>query len=165
MMDDVMAPEVFQDEEMLALTASKYLTFSLGEEECGINIQNITEIIGLQKITEMPDAPPYVRGVINLRGKVIPIIDMRLRFGVAEREYDDRTCIIVVMVDNISVGLVVDTVAEVLDIQPGNIDPPPRIVHEGSHNFIEGLGRVEKDVIILLDIQKVLYDVDLEALA
>lgn len=164
MIDDVMTPDVEQEDELLALSASKYLTFSLGDEECGINIRSITEIIGLQKITEMPDAPPYVRGVINLRGKVIPILDMRLRFGVEEREYDDRTCIIVVMVDNTSVGLIVDTVAEVLDIEPGNIDPPPKIVHDGSHNFIEGLGRVDKNVIILLDIEKVLYDVDLEGI-
>lgn len=122
------------------MSASKYLTFSLGDEECGINIRNITEIIGLQKITEMPDAPPYVRGVINLRGKVIPILDMRLRFGVDEREYDDRTCIIVVMVDNISVGLIVDTVAEVLDIEHGNIDPRRKSCMTDRTTSLKGWG-------------------------
>jgi purine-binding chemotaxis protein CheW len=152
--------ELLEQEEATGLEGSeKYLTFALGNEEFGINIRDVTEIIGIQKITVMPDVADYIKGVINLRGKVIPVIDMRLRFGLSERDYDERTCIVVVNLDSTSVGLIVDTVSEVLDIEEKNIDPPPRVASGGtSREFIEGLGRVEEEVKILLDIKRVLFD-------
>jgi purine-binding chemotaxis protein CheW len=145
---------LLMDDDSLA-GEEKYLTFTIGEEEFGLNIRNVTEIVGIQKITELPDVPEYIKGVINLRGKVIPVIDMRLRFALDEREYDERTCIIVVDVNGQSVGLIVDTVSEVLDISQDQIDPPPHMVDDDSNEFIEGIGRVESEVKILLNITKV----------
>ena len=106
--------------------ANKYLSFKIGKEAYGIGIKFITEIIELQKIIEIPDVPNYVKGVINLRGKVIPVIDLRLRFNMEERVYDDRTCIVVVDINKTAVGIIVDTVEEVLEIAEKNIEPPPK---------------------------------------
>lgn len=134
---------------------AKFLTFELGSETYGLDITYVREIVGMQTITHVPDVPHYVRGVINLRGKVIPIMDVRVRFNMPERAYDDRTCIIVINVNDWWVGLVVDTVSEVLDIPEANIEPPPRI--GGSHNnFIEGMGMVGDDVRLLLDAERLL---------
>jgi purine-binding chemotaxis protein CheW len=164
-MSQLESPEILHEEEIQEAGAEKYLTFALGDEEFGINIRSVTEIIGIQKVTEMPDVAEFIKGVINLRGKVIPVIDMRLRFGQPEREYDERTCIVVVNVDETSVGLIVDTVAEVLDIEDENIDPPPQVANGSSREFIEGLGRVDDEVKILLNIRKVLYDEELQEIA
>ena len=95
----------------------QFLTFTIAEQEYGIEIRHVTEIIGIQTITGLPDVPEFVKGVINLRGKVIPVIDVRLRFAMPERAYDERTCIVVVNINDASVGLVVDTVSEVLNIR------------------------------------------------
>jgi purine-binding chemotaxis protein CheW len=99
----------------------------LGEEEYGIAIGYVTEIIGLQSITEIPELPHYVKGIINLRGKIIPVMDVRLRFNKEAKEYNDRTCTIVIEVRDITVGLIVDAVAEVASITSENIVPPPQI--------------------------------------
>ncbi len=141
---------------------NKYLTFSLGDEEYGINIKDVTEIIGIQSITDLPDTIDYIKGVINLRGKVHPLIDMRLRFKMVERDYDERTCIIVVTIDDYVVGLIVDTVSEVLEIPEDNIDPPPLIINNSAKDFIEGLGKIDEQVKIILNTKKVLFDLDLE---
>lgn len=140
----------------------KFLTFFLDEEEYGIEIQHVTEIIGIQKITDMPDMPPYVKGVINLRGKVIPVMDVRLRFGLAERPYDDRTCIVVININNHSVGLIVDRVSEVLDIPESDIEPPPRVGRGESSRFIKGMGKVGEQVKIMLNAEHVLFDGEAE---
>ncbi|MEW5815814.1 MAG: chemotaxis protein CheW [Spirochaetota bacterium] len=142
--------------------ANKYLLFNLGNEVYGIGILHVTDIIEMQKITEVPDMPVYIKGVINLRGKVIPVMDLRLRFGLKPREYDDRTCIIVVNVDKTSIGLIVDTVAEVHDILPKDISPAPSFKSEsGREQYISGLGKIDEEVKILLDVQKILYREDL----
>ncbi|MFQ5485659.1 MAG: chemotaxis protein CheW [Desulfobacterales bacterium] len=143
----------------------KFLTFPLGNEEYGIEIRNVTEIIGIQSITDLPDTPAFVKGVINLRGKVIPVIDVRLRFNIEEKQYNDRTCIIVVSINNISVGLIVDTVSEVIDIPASNIEPPPKVNNKAGNRFIEGLGKVDEDVKILLDTQKLLFNDELEQIS
>jgi purine-binding chemotaxis protein CheW len=143
---------------------NKFLTFSLGDEEYGINIKDVNEIIGIQSITQIPDSINYIKGVINLRGKVYPLIDMRLRFGMEERDYDERTCIVVVTIDEHVVGLIVDTVSEVLEISDDCIDPPPSIINNSAKNFIDGLGKVDEQVKILLNSKKVLFDADLENL-
>lgn len=136
----------------------KFLTFSIKEEEYGIAIRDVTEIIGIQDITDLPDTPSYIKGVINLRGKVVPVIDVRSRFKFEERDYDDRTCIIVVNIKNSSVGLIVDTVLEVIDIPSDQIDPPPKVNRGSGNRYITGLGKVDESVKILLDTQKFLYE-------
>lgn len=140
----------------------KYLSFSLGNEEYGIEIRHIIEIIVLQEITKVPDMPDFIIGVINLRGHVISVMDIRKRFGLETRDYDDRTCIIVVNINDISVGLIVDTVNEVVDIPESEIDPPPK-THSGvGSNYIQGMGKIGSKVKILLDIEKILYEEELE---
>ena len=133
----------------------KYLTFNLGGEQYGIDIQFVTEIIGVQKITPVPNTPNFIRGVINLRGKVIPIMDIRLRFALAERDYDDRTCVIVVTMGETFVGLVVDTVSEVVVIPEDTVQNAPTR-NSTEQEFIKGLGKYEEEIKILLDINKLL---------
>ncbi len=152
------------DEEEEDSQKDKYLTFHIANEDYGIEIAYVTEIVGIQTITEVPDMPNFVKGVINLRGQVIPVIDVRIRFGLQPRAYDDRTCVIVVNINNTSIGLLVDTVNEVLDIPPAQISPPPAI-HSGSGGrYIQGMGKVGDTVKILLDVNKLLYDQELEQL-
>ncbi len=136
----------------------KYLTFHLADEDYGIEIRYVTEIIGIQKITEVPDMPAFVKGVINLRGKVIPVMDVRTRFMMPPREYNDRTCIVVVNVNGTAVGLVVDEVSEVADIPDHQIEPPPRSSRAASSRYIQGMGKMGQEVKILLDVNCLLYD-------
>ncbi|WP_233143038.1 chemotaxis protein CheW [Marispirochaeta aestuarii] len=152
------------DDEDEQYQENKYLLFNIGKEIYGINIMVVTDIIELQKITEVPDMPDYIKGVINLRGKVIPVMDLRLRFGMEPRAYDDRTCIIIVHVENTSIGFIVDTVSEVKDIRESDIDPPPSFKkHAARDRYISGLGKVDEEVRILLDVKKILeQDEDLK---
>jgi purine-binding chemotaxis protein CheW len=143
------------EEETEESAGTKYLMCKLGEEIFGIDIRYITDIIELEKITAIPDVPGYVRGVINLRGQVIPIIDIRLRFNMEERSYDDRTVITVVNIHDRSVGFVVDTATEVQDIYKQDISPPPEFrARAGKEQYINGLGKFEDQVVILLDMEK-----------
>lgn len=135
-----------------------YLTFRLGKEDYGIEIRYVTEIVGMQKITEVPDMPVFVKGVVNLRGQVIPVLDMRLRFNMEAREYDERTCIVVVSISGMQVGLVVDTVDEVRNIDDAQISPPPKAAGASSAQYIQGMGKVGEQVIILLEGQRLLRD-------
>lgn len=153
--------DLFEDTEEDA-QKDKYLTFRLGAENYGIEIEYVIEIIVMQEITKVPDMPEFIVGVINLRGSVISVMDIRKRFNLEAREFDDRTCIIVVNISNISIGLIVDTVNEVIDIPESEIDPPPR-THAGiGSNYIQGMGKVNEQVKILLDIEKILYEQELE---
>jgi purine-binding chemotaxis protein CheW len=138
----------------------KYLTFCLDAEEYGLEILKVREIIGIMDITCIPQMPPYVKGVINLRGKVIPVIDLRLKFGLVPAEYTEQTCIVVVDVGTL-VGVIVDTVQEVLDIDAAQIDPPPPLGASVDTSFVMGMGKVKDDVKILLDIDKVLGSAEL----
>ena len=142
----------------------KYLTFHLAGEDYGIEIQYVIEIIGIQTITDVPDMPSFIRGVINLRGKVVPIMDVRARFGLDDREYDERTCIIVVNIDGTEVGLVVDEVSEVMDIPDAHVEPAPRTHKNSEDSFIQGMGKVNNDVKILLDVHKLLFSGEMMAL-
>lgn len=142
----------------------RYLTFSLGREEYGIEIKNVTEIIGIQEITEVPELPQYVRGIINLRGKIIPVMDVRLRFKKALIDYNDRTCIIVVDIKEFSIGLIIDSVSEVLTIPDENIVPPPEIDREHHHRYIKAIGKVESKIKLLIDCDKLLSDDEAEIL-
>ncbi len=141
---------------------NKYLTFHLAGEDYGIEIQYVIEIIGIQNITDVPDMPIFIRGVINLRGKVIPIMDVRARFGLEERDYDERTCIIVVNIESTEVGLVVDEVSEVADIPEENVEPAPRTSKNNDDNYIEGMGKINNEVKILLNIYKLLFSGEMQ---
>jgi purine-binding chemotaxis protein CheW len=153
------------DDEDEDTQAHKYLFFRIGKESYGIGIRNIIEIIELQNISEVPDMPGYVKGVINLRGKVIPIVDLRLRFDFPARAYDDRTCIVVTEVDRSYIGLVVDTVEEVMEIPEEKIEPPPRFKSVASRDrYISGMGKVGETVKIIIDVEKVVRAEDAEAL-
>ena len=143
----------------------KFLTFHVAQEDYGFEIKYVTEIIGIQKITTVPSMPVFIKGVINLRGKVIPIMDIRSRFHLDSRDYDDRTCIIVVSVDKSLVGIVVDTVSEVLDIPPDDIGPAPKITKNIKDDLIQGLGKVGGEVKILLNINALLCEREVEELA
>ncbi len=138
----------------------KFLTFLINGEGYGMDIRHITEIIGIQKITPVPDMPDYVVGVINLRGTVIPIMNVRRRFGLPVKDYDPRTCIIVVNLNETSVGLIVDQVSEVLTMPEDCLEPPPRVSRGPNSRFIQGLGRVGDEARIILDAKKILYDDD-----
>lgn len=143
----------------------KYLTFQLGDEEYGIEISNVTEIIGIQTITDLPDTPHFMKGVINLRGKVIPVIDVRLKFNLEAKAYADRTCIIVVNIRNMSVGLIVDTVSEVMDIPDKNVEDAPKVNNSAGGRYIKGLGKVEDKVKILLDTHKLLFGDEMDQIS
>ncbi|MBI5813977.1 MAG: purine-binding chemotaxis protein CheW [Nitrospinae bacterium] len=134
----------------------KYLTFVLGEEEYGLDITKVKEIMGVMDITHIPKTPPFIKGVINLRGKVIPVIDLRLKFGMEEAEYTRETVFIVVEVAGVQMGIIVDTVREVLDIHGTDIEAPPQFGSRLNTDFILGMGKVQGKVKILLDIDKVL---------
>jgi purine-binding chemotaxis protein CheW len=152
------------DDEEEDSQKNKYLLFKLGNEVYGVNILHVTDIIELQKITEVPDMPDYIRGVINLRGQVIPVMDLRLRFKMEFREYDDRTCIIIVNINENPIGFIVDTVSEVQEIPEKNIDPSPDFKSEGARErYIMGLGKVENEVKILIDAEKLVRNEELEA--
>lgn len=151
----------FEDEDT---QKDKYLTFHLAGEDYGIEIQYVIEIIGILNITDVPDMPAFIRGVINLRGKVVPIMDVRARFGIEGRDYDDRTCIIVVNIDSTEVGLVVDEVSEVSDIPESHVEPAPKTNKNHGDSYIQGMGRINNDVKILLDVHKLLFSGEMQEL-
>ncbi len=134
----------------------KFLTFVLGDEEYGIEILKVREIMGIMEITPVPQTPDYMKGVINLRGNVIPIIDLRLKFAMPEVEHTKETCIIVAEVGTTQVGVIVDSVSEVTDIKGEDIEEAPSFGQGVDTNFIMGLGKTKKKIIILLDIERVL---------
>lgn len=141
---------------------SKYLLFNLGNEVFGLKISSIIQIVEMQKITEVPDMPHYIKGVVNRRGKVIPLMDLRARFGMDPRDYDDRNCIIIVSVHESFIGFIVDTVAEVHDIADINIEPSPSFKSDSvKERYISGLGKIGNEVKILLDVEKIITDKDL----
>ncbi|MDE7432921.1 MAG: chemotaxis protein CheW [Lachnospiraceae bacterium] len=144
----------------------KYMTFKSGNEYFGLEIQYVIEIIQLQAITVIPESEDYIKGIINLRGKVIPVIDVRLRFKQESFEYDDRTCIIVINVKSTVVGLIVEKIAEVVEIKEENILPPPKIgrAEKAQNKYVYGIGKVGDAVKLLLDPDKLLNDEDLSVI-
>lgn len=140
----------------------KFLTFYVGKEEYGIDVGYVTEIINIQTISLVPDMPNFIKGIINLRGKIIPVMDIRIRFRLEPQEYNDRTCIIIANISNILVGLIVDEVKEVANIPENQIEPPPITPNRVGSRFIKGIGKLGEVVIILLDLDKLLYDDELE---
>jgi purine-binding chemotaxis protein CheW len=151
MMGEVMKKEVLNLQEEKNLEEDKYLTFAVGKEVFALDIQYIEDIIGVQDITKVPEQPHYLIGVINLRGIIIPVIDIRLRFNKAYREYDDRTCIVVVKIDDAQIGIVVDTVLEVVNITENQIADPPVQESEHRKQYMQGIGKVNNKVVIIID--------------
>lgn len=145
--------------------AGKYLTFALGQESYGIEILKVQEIMGVLSITKIPRVPRFIRGVINLRGKVIPVLDLRVKFDLEAQEDTERTCIIVVRIEqpdsSMTMGILVDEVAEVVDIEGDQIEEPPRIGSTVDTNFILGMGKIGEQVVILLDVDRVMSEKEL----
>ncbi len=146
----------------------KYLTFTLANEDYGIGILKIKEIIGMMPITSVPRTPDFVKGVVNLRGKVIPVVDLRLKFGMPEIDYTERTCIIVVEISGqsgaIKIGIVVDAVSEVLNIKGDDIENTPVFGTRVNTDYILGMAKTGGCVKILLDIDKVLSSQEISSL-
>ncbi len=147
--DDEQIHLVFNDENDIN---DMYLTFGLGTEEYGIGISFVTEIVGMQRVMEVPDVPAFIKGVINLRGKVIPVMDVRKRFNMPEEVYCERTVIIVLDINGVLIGLIVDNVSEVMEIPESQIDQPPQF-GSNREGVIRGLGKQGNKVAILLDAQ------------
>ena len=150
------------------INTAKYLTFTLADESYGIGILKVKEIIGMMPITSVPKTPGFVKGVINLRGKVIPIIDLRLKFDMESKDYTDRTCIIVVEIEagkeTVLIGIVVDSVSEVLNITADQIEDAPEFGTQLNTDYILGLAKTDDGVKILLNIDKVLTQVEVSGL-
>ena len=157
------------DRKALMVLAGKYLTFKLDAEEFGLEILKVQEIIKIMDITRVPRTPAFVRGVINLRGKVIPVVDLRLKFEMERREGTDKTCIIVVTVRRASgavvMGIIVDEVSEVLDVAGDSIEPAPEFGGAVDTSFILGMGKVGERVVTLMDVDKVLSGEDVAIVA
>jgi len=139
----------------------RFLTFSLGEETYGIDIMFVTEIVGIQPITVVPELPEYIKGIINLRGKIIPVMDARLKFKKEPKEYNDRTCIVVIDIAELSIGIIVDEVSEVLNIAEENIVPPPNIKSSGR-KYIKNVGKTGDDVVLIIDGEKLVNEEEIE---
>ena len=143
-----------------AEASNSYLTFKLGDEEFGAHVSQVLNILEMTKITQVPKTPEYMKGVINLRGSVLPVIDSRLKFGLPEREYTSNTCIVVMDLDmngdTVNIGAIVDEVLSVIEIEDHQIEPPPSIGNQYKSEFIYGMAKVEENFVMLLDMQKVL---------
>lgn len=134
---------------------SIYLTFYVAEQLFGIPIAQVVQIVGAHKIIAMPEYPPYAKGIINLRGSIIPVIDIRIRLQKEEKEYNERTCIIVMNIDSQHVGFIVDAVDEVTNIQKDEVEDVPQMGSDYSHRFITNIGKLGSKVVLLLDARKV----------
>ncbi len=155
-----MEKEAMLDQANVAETEGKYLTFLTDAQLFGIPIAFVVQIVGIQEITPIPEFPHYAKGIINLRGEIIPVIDMRLRLGRMEAEYGERTCIIVINIRDRYIGLIVDEVDEVTEISEEKISLPPR-VNNADGSYLTGVAKLEKRVALLLDTGKLLGEQDL----
>ncbi len=157
MLDPAMESEVEFDAP--AESVPQYLTFVVSEEVYGVPIEYIAEIIGAQQLTPVPDSRPFMRGVINLRGTVIPVMDVRARLSMEPRSVDERTCIVVVQLDEIVVGLLVDTIADVIDVPPTSIEAAPRRkTASASESIVTGLVQIDGEVKIMIDLGRLLHE-------
>jgi purine-binding chemotaxis protein CheW len=160
-MDEIVGSTMDEEEDT---QRGRFLTFLIGNETYGIEIRYVTEIIGIQAITELSEMPDYIKGIINLRGKIIPVMDVRLRFKKEFREYDERTCIIVIDINEIAMGLIVDSVSEVLFIDEQDIAEPPKLNCDQQNRYIMGIGKVGNEVRLLLNCDKLLTEDEIEEL-
>lgn len=156
--------DVLNPETGVSADGHQFLTFTLGSEEYGVEILKVQEIKGYSAITPIPNTPPYIKGVLNLRGTVIPVVDLRGKFSLKEVEYNKFTVIVVVVVRGRVMGLIVDTVSDVLNIDPGEIQATPDFGAQVDTRFISGMAKAGERLIVLLDIEKVLGGEELQAL-
>lgn len=145
----------FEDEDTLE---NRYLTFRVNNEHYALEIRHVTEILGVQKITRVPNTRDFIIGIMNLRGIIYPVLDVRRRFGIPTIEWNDRTCIVVIQVDNVGLGLLVDEVSEVVTMPPETISEAPSTNKGAQSKFIAGIGKLGDALIILLDIYRLLWD-------
>lgn len=138
-----------------------FLTFRIEGQHYGISIDNVIEILQLQPTTELPDLPSYYKGVINLRGRVIPLMDVNLRFGRLEKEYNGRTCVIIVDIDGFHTGLIVDNVEEVLEINDTLTSEPPSISDNNSSRYITRIAKIDKNMVLLLNVRLLVSNTDI----
>lgn len=158
--------EDFLDDDEMEGEADKFLLFDLGEEAYGIQISHIIQIVEMQPITRIPDMPEYVKGIINIRGQIIPTIDLRSRFHLSEKEADKKTCIVIIALESNSMGLIVDTVSEVKSIPQDDISAAPQVKNLAvNEKYIMGLAKVDDEVKILLDINKLFSEQDVQSIA
>lgn len=156
--------DVSLDDEGDEIQENQFLTFGIEKETYAIDLLNVMEIIRLIQITPIPETFPFIKGIINLRGKIIPVMDVRMRFNIAEKAYEDRTCIIVVNIKGLEMGLIVDHVSEVLEIPESQTDAMPSVSKTASQRFVRGIGKTDGGVKIILDLDKLLFDEEMEAL-
>ncbi|MCH4239119.1 MAG: chemotaxis protein CheW [Oscillospiraceae bacterium] len=142
----------------------KYLTFWTDDQLFGVPIKDVVQIVGMQKITQIPEYPDYAKGIINLRGTIVPLIDVRLRLGKPEKEYNDRTCIIVTSVNNSYFGFIVDEVEEVTDISDDMISPPPKLSGDTVNKYLTGIARMNDKLVLTIDTAKILGEEEFDAL-
>lgn len=158
-MSDTAVKEVEQQQTGSEIDGGKFLTFFLGQEEYAIEILKVQEIIGLMTITPVPKMPDYIRGVLNLRGKIVPVMNLRTRFGLEEIEDTDETCIIVIQQGQYLMGILVDKVSEVVDIETEDIEDVPSVGVAEQSEYLAGIGKVKDSVKMILEVHKVLFDV------
>lgn len=162
-MSNELDQELIEQEE--DVRQNMFMTFQCGKESFGIEIKYVEEIIQFQTITPVPEVEDYIKGLINLRGKIVPVIDVRMRFGQEALDYNDRTCIIVINVKNVVVGLIIESIAKVVTIDADNILPPPTLSHGPEQNkYVYGIGKIGDEVKLLLDPEKLISEVDMEEL-
>jgi purine-binding chemotaxis protein CheW len=159
---ETLEQELFEQEDT---QHGRYLTFNIGEEVFGVEIEYVTEIIGLQPVTKVPESADYIKGIINLRGKIIPVVDVRLKFKKEAVEYTDRTCIIVIDTEELIAGLIVDEVSEVLTIGDQDIAPPPNYKTGIKNRYIQGIGKVGGEVKLLLDCKRLFDEKEIQAIS
>ncbi len=161
-MQEEMIQEEMLEEDILDTEKGKYMTFKTNGEYYGIALKYVVEIVGMQTLTAIPEVEDYIKGLINLRGKIIPVIDVRVRFRQEPFEYNDRTCIIIINIEDTTVGLIVETIAEVVEIDDANIVPPPTLNPKHIRNqYVYGVGKVGDAVKMLLDPSKLIKDEEL----
>jgi len=149
--------------------SNSYLTFKLGEEEFGVHVSQVLNILEMTRITGVPKTPDYMKGVINLRGMVLPVIDTRIKFGMPETEYTSNTCIIVMDLDldgdTVHIGAIVDEVLSVIEIEENQIEPPPSLGNQYKSEFIFGMAKVDDNFVMLLDMQEVLSNEEISEIS
>lgn len=152
------------DENEVDTAKQKYLSFVIDKQYYAFHINNVKEIIEMQEITPVPEFPEYARGIINLRGSLIPVIDVRLRFCKNEKDYNERTCIIILNLASAEVGFIVDTVDEVMDISDDSISDVPKLSDAKTRRFIEGVGNTSEKIVMILNADKMLTDEEIKSL-
>lgn len=155
-MEDQFGSEVLDD------LSGRYLTFYIGNAVYGIELLHVIEIISIQSITTVPHVPHYIKGIVNLRGKIVPVIDVRLKFNLEEKEYDDKTCIIVVVIDDMHVGLIVDSVSEVATVENDQLATPPEFSDGNTNKYLNSVSNINGRLILNIDIEK-FFQSELEA--